>query len=115
MSRIQVGEDETDGDGFHTGPYQFIQYPVKRLGIYGRLHGAVGADAFFQRVPQRPGYQRFDGRHPQIVPVFFQSFPQRQQVPETVGGDQADPGAIALQEGVGRDGGAVDEEAGSGQ
>ena len=115
VRRVQIGENQTDGHGFDAGPHEAVQDLVERLAVHGRLDGAVGTDTFPERAAQGPGDQRFDGRHPEIVPVLFQSFPQRQQVPESFGGDQADAGALSFQERVGGDRGAVDEEPGPGQ
>ena len=110
VQRVQVGENHADGDGFHAGQREFVQYPVQCFFIHGGFDGAVGADAFRQCLPQGPRNQWLDRGHPQIVPVFFQPFPERQQIPEALGGDQADPGSFSLQERVGRDGGAVNEQ-----
>ena len=71
MGRVHVGENETHGHGFHAGLYEDVQNLVQRFAIHGRFDGAVGADTLRERAAQRPGNQRFHGRHPEIVPIFF--------------------------------------------
>ena len=47
--------------------------------------------------------------HPQVVPVLFQTFPDFQQVSEAFRGDQTNFRSILLNERVGGDRGAVDD------
>ena len=65
------------------------------------------------RTPRRQlaRHQRHGRRLAQVVAVVLQAFAHLDHVAMALGGEQADPGALALEQRVGRDGRAVDDAA----
>ena len=53
--------------------------------------------------------QRVGRRLSERVAVVLESFAHLEDVAMPLGGEQTEPGALALQQGVGRDGGPVDD------
>ena len=115
VGRIQVREQEADGQGLRPLPHQVVQVLNQRGLVQRALHLAAGADALGDAHAQIAGGQRLNHGHAQVVAVLFEALPHLQQVAEAVGGDQADRGALAFHQRVGGHGGPVDHQVGVAQ
>ena len=104
MGGVEVREQETHRQRFGPLLDQVLQV-FDQCGLVQRpFHHTVGANSFRDAYPQVTGRQRLGGRHPQVVPVLFQSLAHLQQVTETVGGYEAHPCPFPFHQRVGRDG-----------
>ena len=112
---IEVREQETNRQRFGSLLNQVFQLLFQRCGVQRAVNDAVRPDPFRYVRPEVAGGQRFHGRHPQVVPVFFQPLAHLQQIAETVGGDQSNLGAFPLHQRVGGDRRAVDHQVGVSQ
>ena len=85
---------------------------VEGARVERRLHAPVGPDALPHAEPPGAGHQRLRRRHPEVVAVVLEPLPHLDHVAVALGREEPDPRALALEEGVGGDGGAVDDPLG---
>ena len=112
MGIVAPGMQETDGDRVDALPAQRLDRPLQGFRIERRLHGAIGAQPLGHAEPPAARHQRLRRRQAQIVAVRLQALAHFQHIAVALGRQQADRGALALQDGVGRDRGAVHDALG---
>ncbi|MCZ7659792.1 MAG: hypothetical protein M5U07_18885 [Xanthobacteraceae bacterium] len=111
MPVVEEREQEHDRDGSRTGRNQGIGGVGDRRLIESFEHLAGRADPLRHLMPHASRRQkgRRLGIERELVHLVTHLPPDLQHVAESLGGDDADLGALALQHGVGRDRGAVHE------
>ena len=82
---------------------------AQRCASQRRRLAAVGPDAFAHRKTQMARNQRIRRRLAKRVAVVLEPFAHLQDVAMPLGGEEADPGALAFQQRIGRDRGSVDD------
>ncbi len=108
ISRIRIGVDEDDGEGFATGCRELPCGGADLLDIERLADGAVGQRSFIDLEPEIAVDDR-DEIAPEAPGVPAVATAHFQHVAEACRGDQTGAGALALEQGVGADGGAVDD------
>ena len=105
--RIHEGKEKADGQRFDALFFKIIegsfQVGLVELGV----HGAVPLDALRHHGPEVARDQWLEGLGAEVVAVLFQPLPHLQQVAEAPGRYQANFSALALHQGVGSNGCAV--------
>ena len=106
--RVEVAHrhrfDLFGGEGAYRG--------TQRAFLERRRRGAVGPNALAYRQAQMARHQGLRRRLAQRVAVVLEPFAHLQDVAMPFGGEQAEPRALALEQRIGRDGGAVDDALG---
>ena len=97
--RLHASRPHLTGSGEHRG---FVQ---------GQQHRAIGGNALSHRETQRPGHQGWRHFDVDVVGVKALLKTHLQHVAKTGRGQQGSAGALALDQRIGGQGGAVDEEA----
>ena len=115
MAGVAVGVEVTDRDRRHTRPLERADPRLDRRMAQPNGGGPVEPDALSDPDPERSGDQRGGRRHPEVVPVFLQPLAHLEDVAVAAGGEQADPRAFSLDQGVRGDRGPVDEPVRLGQ
>ena len=112
MLRIDVAVEQAHGDGLvctaGQGALEGGQGPGLVQGLH---HGAVGGHPLGDLDDVAPRHHRLGLAVEQLVDVAAVVALQLQQIAEAAGDQQADACALALQDGVGRHGGAVHQVA----
>ena len=106
----------------HIDPQRLVAAPDCGLGLLGRGLAldderhvgarAVGTDAFAHRQTQVTRDQRIGCRLSERVAVVLEPLAHFEDIPVPLGGEQAELRALALQQRIGRDGGAVNDALG---
>ncbi len=112
VRRVEIGEQEADGDRLHAGVLQLAHgladaFLVERLQhLAARRHQPLGHRLAMAALDQRPVLPR-DVLHDRVVlrPLVAADM---QDVAVAAGGDHAGDGAVVLEDGVGGDGGAME-------
>ena len=79
------------------------------------LDAAVGAHPLAHREPQRARYELLGRGHAEVVAIVLEPLAHLDDVAVALGGQEAKAGALAFEERVGRDRGAVDDAVGLGE
>lgn len=111
MPRIQEREEETDGDRLDAALAEERQGLADALLIKRRDDAAVAIDPFPNTGNEGARHQGRRRVHLCIVVGLTQSAPHRQEVPESLRGQQAGAREAMCQDGVGGDRRAMDNEA----
>ena len=104
-----VGVEEPDRDRLDPGRPPLGRDLPHPLGVERNENLAAGRNALVDLAPQRARHQRRRLVHEDVVLLEPLLEPHLQDVPEPPGGQERGPRAGALDEGVGRQRGAVDE------
>ena len=112
MARIAVGVQIAHRDGFDAGTFQRLDRGGERGAVERRLDRAVGAHALRHAEPQRARHELFRRRHAEVVAIVLQALAHLDDVAVALGGEQADLGALVLEQRVGGDRGAVHDALG---
>ena len=111
MRRVDRGVQQADGDGLGAHlPDRFDGLVQRRRG-QGAFHAAIGAHPLGNAQAALPRDQRLGALLPQAVDVAPGVAADLQHVAEPVGRQQHAAGQLAFQDGVGGDGGAVQQQA----
>ena len=110
MDRIDEGVQQADGDAF----YFFLADQRDQCvdgGLIERAHDPAGVVQSFRHRQAEVARDEGLGQHDvQVVLVVTAFVAHREDVAKTLGGDEGGAGALALDDGVGRQGGAVDDQ-----
>ena len=104
MLRASVGVKEADGNGGDFSLLQGGDEGVDFVGIEGLEYGSIGGDALVQAEGEIGGDQGLRAGDHKLVEFGAGLATYSQHVFEACGGDEGEAGALALQQGVGRDG-----------
>ena len=115
VAGIAVGVQVADRDRADSRGAQPADRRLRRGLRERRLHAAVEAHPLGHVEPSRARHQRDGRRHAQVVAVVLEALAHLDHVAVARGGQHADLRALALEQGVGGDGGAVHDEPGVGQ
>ena len=109
---VPVGVQVADRRRGDPGPAQGADRLAQRRGVEGGLDPAVRADALAHAEAKMPGHERCLARQVHVVAVGLQALAHFQHVAVALGRQEAHLGPLALDEGVGGDGHAVDDRVG---
>ena len=112
VARIAIGVQVADRHCFDAGALQRLDRGGERRTVERGLDRAVGAHAFRHAKSQRARHELFRRRHAEVVPVVLQALAHLDDVAVALRGEQADPGALVLEQCVGCDRGAVHDALG---
>ena len=115
VRRVAPGMQEADRHRLDLGLGQLFDGRVQGDFVQPRFHRAVRPRAFPNRQAQVAGHQRRGRSHAEIVALGLQTLPHFDDVAVALGGEHADTGRLALQQRIGRGGGAVDDARGRGE
>jgi hypothetical protein len=103
--------EEADGDGLHAPAGQVRDLSPRLVEVERHEDPAVAARPLAELPAPVPRYEGLGEAEEEIVDVVALLDPHLERVPESPGGQEPQVGAVALDDGVGDEGGAVDEEA----
>ena len=115
MARVAPGVEIAHGDRLDPRVAQNIDSCCERRHVERRLDAAVGAHALAHPEAQMPRRQLLGRRQAKVVAVVLQPLAHLDDVAVALGGQQAEPRALVLQQRVGRHRGAVDDALGLGE
>ena len=112
---VCVAVDEADRDGLDAHAHQCPRGVAQLRLVQRTQHVAVGVDSFVHREAPVARRQRLGLLQEQVVEVVAHLGADLQHVAKSAGRDQSDPGSVALDDGVGDQGGAVHDAVDSGE
>ena len=112
---VAIGVEVADRDRLDLLAAEGGDGAVERAGVESHGGGAVGAHPLAHAQPSGPRRQGDRRRHAEVVAVVLQALAHLDHVAVALGGEKAHAGALALEERVGRDGGAVHDALGLGE
>ncbi len=112
MARVAPGVQITDRDGLDPLIAQHRDRSVERGRIERDFDAAIGAQPLAHPEAQMARHQLLGRRHAQIVAIVLEALAHLDDVAMAFGGEEAEPCALAFEERVGRDRGAVDDALG---
>ena len=110
VAGVAIGMEVAHRDRGAAGALEPLDARSQRAWVERRGDLAVEADPLLHAEPARARHERNGRRHAQVVAVLLEPFAHLDHVAMSLGGQHADGGALALEEGIGRDGRAVDDE-----
>ena len=111
VDRVLVGVQEADRERLHSVLHQLTDLAADRIRIHRLEHGAVAAHPLRDLAAVAARSQRLGKRQEEIVDVVALLRTHLQDVPEAASRQQPEPRAVALDDGVGHEGGAVHDVA----
>ncbi len=102
---------QADRDGLHVLGTERRDGRARPGRVQGPQDAAVGQDALVDLDPKLARHQRDRRIDEEVVHVVATLPPDLDGVPEPGGGEEPDAGALSLDQGIGRQGGSVDEGA----
>ena len=109
MRRVEIGMQKAHRHRRGAGRADRGDGVVKRPVVEWRDDIAIGLEPFLHAKPPLARHQRFGRRRAQIVAVVLETFAHFDHVAMALGSEQRDVGALALQQGIGRDRRAVND------
>ena len=107
VPRICIGVQEHDGHRRHSCPRQVLRPRGHRHRVEWLAHAPIGAHPLRNFQPQVPGHQRRRALDVDVVQLVLALPPDLQGVGEAGGGEQARHRSLALDEGIGEEGGGM--------
>ena len=115
MGRVLVTVQITDRDRGHLGGLEGVDRCIQRRQVERSVNHALGAHTLGHAKAQMPRHQRIRGGQPHVIALVLQALAHLQHVAVPFGGQQADLGALALEQRIGRHRGAMDDALGLGK
>jgi len=115
VARVPVRVEIADGDRLHPRLRERRDPRLEGAGAQRNRDRSVEAQSLADAQAAGTRYERDGRRHPQVVAVVLQPLAHLDDVAVPLGREKPDLRSFALEEGVGRDGGAVDDRVGLGE